>query len=466
MKSFFFSAVCVLGATLALAPAQAAYNPAIVGADARWVVHADLNGLRASTLGAELISALEKAQTESTQGVFGLNFQKVLMTVGTLTAYGSNLAKDPAAIDGVLIAQGTADLCKIAESLLLQGTFANPDTITEVTDLPFPAYAINDPKAPPATRMQLIVAFPPEPIVVLSKSKAQVIKARDVFRGSERSLAKVPGSPLTAFASKAGGAYLFAASVVPTDSLFPQNAPQARVLQLANSGAFAFGEEGENTFIFTELKATSTQNAEKLLKIVQGMTAMLSLAETNDRQLAEFLNATIASREGDIVTMRLAYPSARLAQMSQMLRTQATTRTAANRPPQAITVGKPLAEWSAQADTSNADENGLHWHVIENVPLRNGGSVTVGRALNGGDGARFERVEVVPTDGAASPLVFSVEMMRGIRGTMWQFPFPGADGSYTLKVAYRHDRERKATFAVSVGDPRPPPPNAPKPPGR
>jgi len=465
MKSLFFSAFCVLGATLALTPAQAAYNPAIVGADARWVVHADLNGLRASTLGAELISALEKAQAESTQGAFGLNFQKVLMTVGTLTAYGSNLAKDPAAIDGVLIAQGTSDLGKIAESILLQGTFAQPDSITEVTDLPFPAYAINDPKAPPATRMQLIVAFPPEPIVLLSKSRAQIVKARDVFRGAERSLTKVPGSPLTALAAKAAGAYLFAASVVPTDSLFPQNAPQARVLQLANSGALAFGEEGENTFIFTELKASSTQNAEKLLKIVQGMTAMLSLAETNDRQLAEFLNATVAAREGDVVTMRLAYPSARLVQMSQMLRTPASAKPSANRQ-QAITSGKPVAEWSAQADTSNPDENGVHWRVIENVPLRNGDSVTVGRALNGGDGARFERVEIIPADGAGSPLVFSTEMMRSIRGTMWQVPFPGADGRYTLKVAYRPDRERKAMFAVSVGNLRPTPPTAPTPPSK
>jgi len=424
-----------------------------------------MNGLRASTLGAELISALEKAQAQSTKGAIGLDIEKVLMTVGTLTAYGSNLTKDPAAIDGALIAQGTPDLRKIAESLLLQGTLANPDTITEVTDLPFPAYAINDPKAPAATRMQLIVAFPPEPIVVLSKSKAQLTKARDVFRGAEPSLAKVPGSPLTALVAKAAGAYLFAASVVPTDSLFPQNAPQARVLQLANSGAFAFGEQGENTFFHTELKASSSQNAEKLLKIVQGMTAMLSLAETNDRQLAEFLNATVASREGDVVTMRLAYPSARLVQMSQMLRTQASAKPAANRQ-QSITVGKPVAEWSAQADASDPDENGIHWRVIENVPLRNGGSVTVGRALNGGDGARFERVEIIPADGAGSPLVFSTEMMRSIRGTMWQVAFPGADGRYTLKVAYRPDRERKAMFAVSVGDPRPTPPTAPTPPSK
>lgn len=454
-----------LGLTGFLAPLHATYNPAIIGADARWVVHADMNGLRTSALGAELVAAIEKAQADSTQKAIGLDMQRVLMTVGSLTAYGSNLAKDPAAIDGALIAQGTPDLRKIAESLLLQGTLTNPNAITEVTDLPFPAYAISDPKAALANRMQLIVAFPPEPIIVLSKSKAQVTKARDVFRGTEASLAKVPGSPLSALLTKTTGAYFFAASIVPTDSVFPENAPQTRVLQLATSGAFAFGEQEGNTFVHTELRASSSQNAEKLLKILQGMTAMLSLAESNDQQLSDFINAASASREGDVVTMRLAYPSARLVQMSQLLRTQAASRQTANRPA-AITIGKPVAEWSAQSDTTAPDPSGLVWRVIENVALRNGGSITLGRATNGGEGARFERVEVVPSASSGAPLTFRSEMMRGIRGSMWQIAFPGADGNYTVKVAYRPDTERKATFAVSVGDPRPTPPTAPTPPGK
>ena len=50
-----------------------------------------------------------------------------------------------------------------------------------------------------------------------------------------------------------------------------------------------FGLGGENTFAHTEMIASSDQMAEKLLKILQGMTAMMSLAETNDKQLADFL---------------------------------------------------------------------------------------------------------------------------------------------------------------------------------
>jgi hypothetical protein len=447
-----------------LAPGNvaAAYDPAVVAADARWIVYVDLNALRASTLGKELVTAIEKAQSQATGGMIGIDIPKVLATVGALTAYGTNLSADPAAVDGALIAQGTADLRKIAESLLLQGTLAQPKVFSEITDLPFPAYAISDPKSGAGTRMQVIVAFPPEPIVLVSKSKAQLLKARDVVRGVGTSLAKTRSSPLINLGAKASDAYLFAASVVPTETLFPQNGPQARLLQLANSGAIAFGERGPDTFAHAELLASSEQNAEKLMKILQGMTAMLSLAESNDRQLADFLNSTAVTREKDTVTLNLAYSSARLVQMSQALHAKAEARPINRQPP--ITAGVTVAEW--RADEGDAPEgtgtDALSWRTIPDVRLVNGSTISLGRSLNGGKMARFDRVEVVPAEGGGSPLVFRSVFMRSARGTLAQFPFPGADGVYTLKVAYVNDPEGKAKFAVSVSDPRPP--AAPRPP--
>jgi hypothetical protein len=295
----------------------------------------------------------------------------------------------------------------------------------------------------------------------VSKSKAQLTKARDVFRGSAPSLAKGSAAAMSQLAVKTPGAYLFAGSVVPTEPLFPQNAPQARILQLANSGAIALGENGPDVFAHAELIASSDANAEKLMKILQGMTAMLSLAETNDRQLGEFLNSTNVTREKDAVTLHLAYPSARLVQMAQNLRTQAEVRTA-NRPPP-ITHGKAVAEWRADEAESPAgtDASGLSSRTIENVKLVNGSTVTVGRWMNGGKNARFERVEVTPADGSGAPLVFKTEFMRNFRGSMWQFQFPGADGQYTLKVAYVNDPDQKDRFAVSVRNPGEQPPAAP-----
>jgi hypothetical protein len=389
MKLFTSPALLALSlfGLLPITSTAGAYNPAVVAADARWVVFADFDALRASTLGGNFISEVEKVQTHATRGVIGLDIPKVFRTIGTLTAYGSNLSKDPSAIDGALIAQGTDDLRKIVESILLQGTLTQPEMFTELTDLPFAAYAISDPQARGEAKenMQVLVAFPPEPIVVVSKSRAQLLKARDVFRGAAPSLVNGSTPELKRLTVKtAPGAYLFAASVVPTETLFPQNAPQARVLQLASSGAIAFGERGDDVFAHTALLASSENGAEKLMKILQGITAMLSLAETNDQDVGEFLNSTRVTREKDTVTLRFAYPSARLAQLSQRLRSKMADRPAPSRKPN-ITMGRTLAEWQA-SDTAEASTapDGISWRIIENVELVHGATITVGRALNGG----------------------------------------------------------------------------------
>jgi hypothetical protein len=457
MKTFFYRCALVALPFAPLPSALAAYNPAIVAADARWIVYADLNALRESTLGKEFIGAVGQAQTAATGGKIGLDIPKLLTTVGSVTAYGSNLSANPDLIDGTLIVQGTPDLRKIAESLLLQGTLAEPKVFGEVTDLPFPAYSIADPSAPEGQQMKLVIAFPPEPIVLASKSKAQLVKARDVFRGSGPSLARGGSPALGRLATNASGAYLFAASVVPSEPIFPQNSPQARTLQLASSGALAFGERGPNTFAHAELLASSEQNADKLMKILQGMAAVLSMAETNDKQLAEFLNSTAVTREKDTVLLRLAYPTERLVQMGQALRAQAEGRPV-NRP-QVITSGKTVAEWNSSetpARSRPAAEGGqaLSWRTIENVALLNGATISLGRAVNGGEAARFEHVEVIPAGGGA-PLSFPREFMRQ-RGPMSQVMFPGRDGVYTLRVGYTDDTNGNGKFAVSVSEPKAP----------
>lgn len=437
---------------LAAADAVAAYNPAVVAADARWVAHADFDRLRASELGKELVAAVEKAQGEATGGAIGLDIPRVLQTVGALTAYGTNLEKDPAAIDGVLVAQGTAELRKIAESLLLQGTLAEPKVFAEAAGYPFPVYAISDAKAAPGAKPHVLVAFPPEPVVLVSKSKERLLQAHAVIRGTAASLAKAPDSALGRLAAKAGDAYVFAATVVPTDAFFGPNAPQTRMLQLAGSGSLALGERGADTFARAELVASSAGNAEKLMKILQGMTAMLSLAETTDKQLAEFLNSTAVTRSGDTVVLDLAYSSARLAGMIKNLQTVAAAKPAGSRAANAapIVAGRSLAEWSSADVPAEAAVDGLHWRTIENVALYNGATITLGRSSAGGRNARFDRVEIVPADGRDSPLVFRSNAMRAVRGTMSQFQFPGVDGSYTLKVAYADDPNRKTQYAVSV----------------
>jgi len=493
MKKYFVLLAALAFPLVPLSRVAAAVNPAIVPADAKWLVYADLNALRASAIGKELIALAEKAQVDTGAGKVGVDWQKLLATIGSATAYGTSLSPDPKDIDGALVVQGTADLRKIAESLLIQANLASPTDVVELTDLPFPAYMLKDSKAKapkaaketdeakPATEateakepkqskapkaakstapLEVIIAFPPEPIVIVSKSKPQILKARDVFRGAAPSLAKTPASPLRKFMQGSDGAYLFFGSTVPAEKFFPDDGPQARIFKMANAGSLALGERGENTFAHVELVASNSQMAEKLLKIVQGLTAMMSLAETNDKQLADFLNSAAANRNGDAVTLDLAYSSVRLAQMIKGLQqSQQPARSPERTAPQLIS-GRALAEWKAETGAAPAEGSPapIMMRTIENVALKTGALITLGRASNGGKNVKFDRIEIIPADGAGAALVFRPEFMRttGPRGNQSQLQFPGAEGTYTLKVAYVNDPDGKATYAVSVREIKPP----------
>ena len=484
---------------LVASPAVATVNPAVVSADAKWLIYADLNALRAGAIGKELIALGEKAQLDTGGGKIGVDWQKLLATVGSATAYGTNISPEPQQIDGTLLVQGTADLRKIAESVLIQANLAHPENVAELTDLPFPAYALKhatakakassaasedvpetkDVKSAPDTKgakkfddLEVFIAFPPEPIVIVSKSKPQILKARDVFRGTVPSLAKTPASPLAKFVQASEGAYLFAASTVPAEKFFSEEGPQARIVKMANAGSLALGERGENTFAHSELIASSDQMAEKLMKILQGMTAMMSLAETSDKQLAEFLNSAAVNRQGDAVTLDLAYSSARLATMIKSLqqRSGSPDRVAPRTAP--MINGRSVAEWTAEAGPARAEGSPapLTLRTVEHVTLKSGTLLTLARQSNGGQSVRFDHLEIVPADGG-TPLVFRSGYMRtaGPRGNWQQIEFPGADGTYTLRIAYVNDPDGKATFAISAKDPRSPsaepesPPPAPVP---
>jgi hypothetical protein len=460
MKNKLISGALAILSLASLPVARAAYNPGIVGPDARWVVYADINALRESVIGREVVAAIAQAQADVANSPVKIDVPRLISTFGSITAYGSNLVANPELLDGTLIAEGTPDLRKITESLLLQGTIAQADMFTEVKDLPFPAYAIGEASAGSSRQPMLLVAFPPEPIIIASRSKAQILKAREAFRG--RDAAKTNGNAFARLANVADGAFLFAATDLTSNPGFPQNSTEARLLQMTKSGALALGESGPNTFARVQLVATSSSDAEKMAKILEGLTAMLSFAETNDKALGDFLKATSVAQEKERVTLSLAYPSARLVEMAKVVQLQmeGKPRNPAPSPQQAsLTLGKSLAEWSAGGSATppvEADADGVYWRTVENVALVNGSRLAVGRAANGDRLAKIDRVEIAPSGAVSVPFVFRGEDISRVNGrnNLWQIPFPGVAGTYTVRVGYNASSDSKAKFALSVSEPK------------
>ncbi len=465
-----------------IAAAQAAFDPAVVGADARWMVYLDLNALRESALGREMTEAFNKMQSPDVAGGLRLDLQKLLTTAGSATAYGTNLSKDPNAVDGALILQGTPELRAIAEGLVAQITVSNPDQLVELKEMPFEAYQMAGGVA---------IAFPPEPIILVSKSKDQLVKARAVIQGTQPSLAKSP-SRLSELLPKGGTSYLTAATIVPSaEGLFDRNAPQARILQMASSGSVSLGEDGEMTSARVQLVASSNAMADKLSKIVQGMAAIASLAETDDAQLNKFLQSVVVGRVENTVRLELAYPTARLVEMIKGMNGDHPRHGAAADGRQAQG-GKPfpdpadgvvVAQWTAdkQLPGDGPTPENLTSHAIDEVALARGAVVVLSGMRHEGENARIDFVEFTALEGSAPPLRYEAEYMRlknyrveavpfasggelviitENHGSV-RFQFQGATGRYRVLVGYVDESDGKSRYALSIEEPAAP--DAPQP---
>lgn len=469
MKKFLRPLALLCLPVLPTSLTHAAFSPAIVAADSRWVIHVDLNLLRETEPGKKLLAAITTSQPGLLHGTVKLDLQKVLATVGTLTAYGSNFSQDPKDIDGTLIVQGTPDLRKIAEGLVAEATVSHPEQIAEIKDLPFEAYSVGGNKN---ENDGLIVGFPKEPIILVGKSKPHLLRAYEVFKGKAPSLAR-SSSGLSALMPKDSGAYLIAASVIPSDDMFPKNAPQARVLQMANSGSLALGEDKKLTYAKLQLVASSSEMADKLTKIIQGMTAMLSLAESSDKQLEEFSKSVTVQRHDNTVQLSMAYSSDRLVQMIEGM------HEGSMHSPAALPVAeKPVATWTADQKLGSGVRGAeqLVTRTIENVQLSNGTTLFLAAHRSGNDPARIDFVEIVGQQPGATPLHFEAESALKLNGYrvesapyasggkvialngqtgLIRLPFPGTDGLYTVKVCYLDDPDGSATFTLTTRDPEP-----------
>jgi hypothetical protein len=489
MKKLLSRFVLVGASLLGLSSvASAALDTSAVPSDAKWMLQVDFSALRESPVGREVIAMVEKDKAAVfSAGSIKIDAAKVLATLESATAYGTVFSKNPDEVDGTLLVKGTDEFRKIVEAVVTQATVSQPDAVTELKGLPFTAYTIKG---------KLIVGFPPETIVLVSRSQPQMQKAYELFKG------KGPASARAASTLKAMAPHrplmVFAASEVPnTDGLFDENQPQARILKMASAASVAISNDSKVTSATVQLVASNDDYSDKLLKIVQGMVAMLSLAQSDDKQLAEFMRSVKADRDGRTIVVSFSYPNEGLIKMiHDMQQAQMHRPDMPPRHERRPVEGRVVDSWIADKDTgtNTVTRESLLTHTTENIPLKNGSIIILTSEREGGENGRIDYVDIVPA-GGGQPLHFEAENMKlwhyqvektqfasGGRDIMLgqhqtgtaKFEFPGVDGTYTLKVRYADENDGKATFSVSLQDPEPaagesegeslPAPEAPQPP--
>lgn len=484
------AALCSPLLAAAAPSALAAFDPAVVPAEAQWVFYVDVHGLRASAMGAELMAMIPEMDLDSKQLPLKLNLPKLIESIDSATAYGTRITKNADEMDGALVIRGTEDLRKIVQGVMLASLGAEDGKgefkVKELTGLGYEAYQVQD---------EVIVALPPGNAILVSKSKESLTAARGLLASDKGSLAKSKNAMLTPLIPGGVTPYVLTATVIPRESgLIPEEGPQARILQMASAASVALGESGSMTTARIQIDATSAEMADRLIKILQGFVAMLSFAETDDAALASFLRSVTVEKTPSGALLNLAYPTDRLVQMLKTIKEEESRGHAHagdhdkddedSKP--APVQGRIVSEWTADKalGSERPTPDTIVTHTIEGVALKTGDMIWLNGNRNRGEHARFDYVDIAPANKSGSAVRFEAENMRlsgyeteevefASGGELIKleddagsarFAFPGTAGNYSLTIAYVDENDGKSPLSISITDSKPQPgPEAPKP---
>lgn len=461
-----------LALTFPFTASFAAIDPGIVPEESKWVIYADFAKMRDSTLGQELLANIDEETIMGEESAPIMpDFAAIMMTVGRVTAFGDQLTENPEEMNGAMIIEGTEKLRAIADGVIAHFLLSEPDMIEELKHLPFEAYRING---------ELVVGMPEETILIASRSEERLLASLDVYRGKGGSL-KAGKGELTAMLPPGDAYYLFGASVVPSPEMENGNTPQARILKMTQAASMRLGEANGNAVANVMLVADSAETAGRLAKIVNGMTALLSLAQSSEADLVKFIESVKVAQMDRTVTLQMAYPTDQLIELAtaNMQREErAEEKREKERDFEFKMPGEEIAKWKADADIDGPQSTATNFvtHFAGVVKLQPGTIITVGSQINGNEGARVDYLELTPVAGGGVAQKHEIEFMRlenyriekaehasggelvvardsrqGIGRAKMQFF--GAAGEYRIDVRFVDENDGQAEYRVSVEQP-------------
>lgn len=277
-----------------------------VAADARWVLHLDLDSFRATQVGDSIVKGrLERDMNRiraDLKTYLGFDFDWT--QIGGLTAYGVDFEtrRHPA---GVLLLETSLDVRSALETAVAKQAEAGVDgNVQRVEGAAVPTYQI---------RREFFVAVPPGKPVVLAKKRDLLDKGLAVLEGRVANLASsqaflgFPATPPSfVFLGMAEG--------------FADNAaqlPQARVFKNAEAGQVILGEVGSRVFLTVNLRARSAEAAAQMQQVTQGLLALGSLNQSDNRDLMTLIQATKVTVNDAVVTLTVELPVPTIVQKIQ-----------------------------------------------------------------------------------------------------------------------------------------------------
>ena len=294
-----------------------------IDANAKWLLHLDVDQFRESRLGKFLIKEvllkkMDEAKASANNLLTNLDAVKIIGQIHSLSAYGTSFETDAnlrrqgifdsvpelvvgtsletgASLKGVLLLQVEPETRKILEGLAAGLLLQGDGTLTKTNEGGVDLYSVKD---------QLFVSPQDKGLILLSKSKAMIKEAMAVRTDKSKSL--LASKAFTDFPPIADSIILMAVAEGFQDNLpIP---PEAQVLRKADGARVVLGETTGNLLLNVALKVKDPAVLKQIQQVVEGILALASLSQSENKELQQLVQSVKVVATEKVVSVTAAFP--------------------------------------------------------------------------------------------------------------------------------------------------------------
>jgi hypothetical protein len=267
-----------------------------VSADAKWVVHLDVEKLLTTQLGSYVARTfVDKKFAKATRDLeqWGIDFD--WRDIESITAYGTDFASG-ADQRGVLLLKGSFDVPGALDVVIERLASAGNTDLERIQSEPYPIYA---------AKGGLFGAPSGKDLFLVSKSRSVLEQARRVAGGGAASLTEARSFPAI---DKSDDGFLLAAVADGFQSA-AKLPPQVNGLKNAESGQVVAGEKADKVFVNLALNTRDAESATQMQQVFQGLLALAALTQEQNKELAALVQGARVGGTERMVTVNVELPS-------------------------------------------------------------------------------------------------------------------------------------------------------------
>lgn len=273
-----------------------ALNRQQVTPDAKWLIHVDCDNLRQTKVGGFLLTNFVSPKAEELGGQLKINVSNILSRISSLTAYGADFSTGPDT-SAVLLINSDTDTHKALEGLLVAQILANTNgPIKKLEHDTLNLYSFGD---------QVFIAPQKDGPIIISKSQERIEALQQVLTGKSPGLdAKHSLSQFPVLSNN----FFFLAIADAAD--LPNALPaKAKVIQMAEAGRVALGENQEQVVLDLALRGKTAEVTHQIQQVIEGMVALVSLGQPENVELADLAKSIKVSSVDQLIDVKLEYPA-------------------------------------------------------------------------------------------------------------------------------------------------------------